>query len=113
VHVEYYEDAPMSILGYGFRDKTGTDIIGTNTHEERVSLPPRRAGDTLVVDFRQHLPLPRGTYSVSTALAYDPVRPTYFDWVDHALLLTVLPPESGKVVHGKVWVPVEISVHAS
>jgi lipopolysaccharide transport system ATP-binding protein len=113
VHVEYYEDAPFSILGYSFRDKTGLDIIGTNTHEERVSLPPRRAGDTLVVDFRQHLPLMKGTYSVSTALAYDPARPTYFDWVDNALLMTVLPPESGKVVHGKVWVPVEISVHAS
>jgi lipopolysaccharide transport system ATP-binding protein len=113
VHVEYYEDAPFSILGYGIRDKTGTDIIGTNTHEEQVNLPPRRAGDTVVVDFRQRLPLPRGTYSVSTALAYDPIRPTYFDWVDHALLLTVLPPESGKIVHGKVWVPVEIAVHAS
>jgi lipopolysaccharide transport system ATP-binding protein len=113
VHVEYYEDAPFSILGFGFRDKTGIDIIGTNTHEERVSLPPRRAGDTLVVDFRQHLPLARGSYSVSTALAYDPARPTYFDWVDNALLVTVLSPESGKVVHGKVWVPVEISVHAS
>lgn len=113
VHVEYYEDAPLSILGFGFRDRTGADIIGTNTHEERVDLPPRRAGDTLVVDFRQHLPLAKGAYSVSTALAYDPARPTYFDWVDHALLVTVLPPESGKVVHGKVWVPVEISVHAS
>jgi lipopolysaccharide transport system ATP-binding protein len=113
VHVEYYEDAPFSILGYGIRDKTGADIIGTNTHEEQVTLPPRRAGDTMVVDFRQRLPLPKGTYSVSTALAYDPIRPTYFDWVDHALLLTVLPPESGKIVHGKVWVPVEIAVHAS
>jgi lipopolysaccharide transport system ATP-binding protein len=113
VHVEYYEDAPTSILGFSFRDKTGIDIIGTNTHEEQVTLPPRRAGDTLVVDFRQRLPLPKGTYSVSTALAYDPIRPTYFDWVDNALLLTVLPPESGKIVHGKVWVPVDIAVHAS
>ena len=113
VHLEYYEDAPFSILGYGIRDKTGTDILGTNTHEENITLPPRRAGDTLVVDFRQRLPLARGTYSVSTALAYDRTQPSYFDWVDNALVMTVLPPESGKAIHGKVWVPVEISVHTS
>ena len=71
VHVQYHQDAPFSILGFSIRDKTGTDIVGTNTHEENVPLPPRRAGDTVVVDFRQRLPLAQGTYSVTTALAYD------------------------------------------
>ena len=113
VHVEYYEDAPFSILGFAIRDKTGTDILGTNTYEENVPLPSRGAGDTLVVDFRQRFPLARGTYSVTTALAYDRVNPSYFDWIDNAFVLTVLPPESGKTIHGKVWVPVEIAVHAS
>ena len=111
VHVQYHEDAPFSILGYSIRDKTGTDIVGTNTHEENVPLPPRLAGDTVVVDFRQRLPLAKGTYSVSTALAYDRSKPSYFDWVDNALVLTVLPPESGKIVHGKVALPVDIAVH--
>lgn len=111
VHVQYHQDAPFSILGFSIRDKTGTDIVGTNTHEENVPLPPRRAGDTVVVDFRQRLPLARGTYSVTTALAYDRSQPTYFDWVDNALVLNVLPPESGKVVHGKVGLPVDIAVH--
>jgi lipopolysaccharide transport system ATP-binding protein len=111
VHMEYYEDAPFSILGYGFRDKTGTDIVGTNTFEENVTLPARRAGETLVVDFRQRLPLAPGTYSVSTALAYDRSSPRYFDWVDNALVITVLAPASGKSVYGKVWLPVEIAVH--
>jgi len=111
VHVQYYEDAAFSILGFSLRDKTGTDILGTNTYEENVPLPPRLAGDTVVVDFRQRLPLAKGTYSVSTALAYDRSKPKYFDWVDNALVLTVLPPQSGKVVHGKVALPVEIAVH--
>ena len=71
VHVQYHKHAPFSILGFSIRDKTGTDIVGTNTHEENVPLPPRRRGDTVVVDFRQRLPLAPGTYSVSTALAYD------------------------------------------
>jgi ABC-type polysaccharide/polyol phosphate transport system ATPase subunit len=111
VHVEYYEDAPFGILGYGIRDKTGTDILGTNTHEEGVTLPPRRAGETLVVDFRQRVPLTQGTYSISTALAYDPAKPDYYDWVDNATVFAVRPPESGKVIHGKVWLPVGITVH--
>jgi lipopolysaccharide transport system ATP-binding protein len=111
VHVQYYEDAAFSILGFSIRDKTGTDVVGSNTHEENVPLPPRLAGDTVVVDFRQRLPLAKGTYSVSTALAYDRSKPSYFDWVDNALVLTVLPPESGKVIHGKVALPVDIAVH--
>jgi lipopolysaccharide transport system ATP-binding protein len=111
VHVQYYEDAAFSILGFSIRDKTGTDIVGSNTHEENVPMPPRLAGDTVVVDFRQRLPLAKGTYSVSTALAYDRSKPSYFDWVDNALVLTVLPPESGKVIHGKVALPVDIAVH--
>ena len=112
VHVEYLQDATVSILGFSIRDKTGSDIVGTNTHEEDVPLPPRKAGDKVVVDFRQRLPLAKGTYSVTTALAYDRSKPDYFDWVDNALVLTVLPPESGKVVHGKIGLPVEIAVHA-
>jgi ABC-type polysaccharide/polyol phosphate transport system ATPase subunit len=112
VHVEYRQDAPFSILGFSIRDKTGTDIVGTNTHEENVPLPPRKAGETVVVDFRQRLPLAKGTYSVTTALAYDRSKPDYFDWVDNAMVLTVLPPESGKVVHGKIGLPVDIAVHA-
>ena len=111
VHVEFLEDAPFSILGYSFRDRTGSDVVGTNTHEENVPLPARRAGETLVVDFRQRLPLKPGTYSISTALACDPVKPDYFDWVDNALVVTVLPPPSGKTIHGKVCLPVRISVH--
>jgi ABC-type polysaccharide/polyol phosphate transport system ATPase subunit len=111
VHVEYYEDAPFSILGFGVRDKAGIDIIGTNTHEENVPLPPRRAGETTVVDFRQRLPLQPGSYSVSTALAYDPTHPRYFDWVDNALVVTVLPPASGTRVHGKVALPIAITIH--
>jgi lipopolysaccharide transport system ATP-binding protein len=113
VHVEYVEDVPASIIGFGFRDRTGTELIGTNTHEEGVTLPFRGAGSTLVVDFRLRLPLVPGTYSVSSAIAADRYTRAYFDWVDNALVMTVSPPSSGKAIHGQVWVPVDISVHPS
>lgn len=113
VHAEYLEEAPTSIIGFGFRDRTGTELIGTNTFEEGITLPPRGPGSTLIVDFRLRLPLIPGTYSVSSAIAADRHTRAYFDWVDNALIVTVSPPESGKAIHGQVWLPVEISVHPS
>ena len=113
VHVEYLADAPTSIVGFSFRDRTGTDIIGTNTYEEGTTLPARAAGSTLVVEFRLRLPLVPGSYSISSAIAPDRYSRAYFDWVDNALIVTVSPPDSGKAIHGQVWLPVEIAVHPS
>jgi len=113
VHVEYVTDVPSSIVGFGFRDRNGTELVGTNTFEEGVTLPPRVAGSTLVVEFRLRLPLIPGTYSVSSAIAADRYTRAYFDWIDNALVVTVSPPPSGKAIHGQVWLPVDVSVHPS
>jgi len=113
VHAEYRTAAPASIIGFSFRDRTGAELIGTNTFEEGVTLPAREPNSALTVDFRLRLPLTPGTYSVSSAIAPDRYTRAYYDWVDNALVVTVLPPPSGKAIHGQVWVPVEISVRAS
>ena len=113
VHVEYLADVPSSIVGFGFRDRTGTELIGTNTFEEGITLPARAAGSNLVVDFRLRLPLIPGTYSLSSAIAPDRYTRAYFDWIDNALVVTVSPPPSGKAIHGQVWLPVDITVHPS
>ena len=110
VHIEFYEEVVFYIVGYFFRDKNGLDLVGTNTYEEGISVPSRYAGETLVVDFRQSLPLMPGTYSITTAVAYSRHLPTYLDWVDNALIVEVLPP-GDKYIHGKVWLPIEISLH--
>jgi lipopolysaccharide transport system ATP-binding protein len=112
VHVEFYQDVPTSILGYYVRDKTGTNVIGTNTYEENVAIPPRKPGQTMVVDFRHRLPLMAGSYSITTALAYNRSSATYFDWIDNALVFEVLPPDNGRVIHSRVWLPLQITVHA-
>jgi len=112
VHVEFYQDAPTCILGYFVRDKTGTNVIGTNTYEENTAIPPRKSGETVVVDFRYRLPLMPGTYSVTTALAYNRYSATYFDWIDNALVFEVLPPPDGRIIHSKVWLPLQITTHA-
>jgi ABC-type polysaccharide/polyol phosphate transport system ATPase subunit len=111
VHVEYYQDAPTSILGYLIRDKTGTNIAGSNTYEEDAPIPPRKAGQTLVVDYRHRLPLMPGTYSVTTALAYSRLSATYFDWIDNALVFELLPPPGGRMIHTRVVLPVQLTLH--
>ena len=73
----------------------------------------RTTGSTLVVEFRLRLPLAPGSYSISSAIAPDRYSRAYFDWVDNALIVTVSPPDSGKAIHGQVWLPVEIAVHPS
>ena len=113
VHVEYLADVPTSIVGFGFRDRNGTELVGTNTFEEGITLPPRSPGSTIVVEFRLRLPLIPGTYSISSAIAPDRYTRAYFDWIDNALVVTVSPPPSGKAIHGQVWLPVAISVHPS
>jgi lipopolysaccharide transport system ATP-binding protein len=113
VHAEFLADVPSSIIGFGFRDRAGIELIGTNTFEEGITLPSRSAGSTLVVDFRLRLPLIPGTYSISSAIAADRYTRAYYDWIDNALIVTVAPPASGKAIHGQVWVPVEISVRPS
>jgi ABC-type polysaccharide/polyol phosphate transport system ATPase subunit len=111
VHIEFYTDVPFWVLGYFIRDRNGTDLLGSNTYEEQVKIVPRTAGDTVAVDFRQRLPVMPGTYSVTLGLAYNRHSPTYFDWVDNALVFEVAPPPGGKLVHAKVWLPVQIAVH--
>jgi ABC-type polysaccharide/polyol phosphate transport system ATPase subunit len=112
VHLEFFGDAEEYILGYYFRDKAGIEVIGTNTFEENATVPPRAAGQTLVVDYRHRLPLMPGSYSVTVGLAYHRHAPVYYDWVDNALVLEVLPPPGGKVIYAKVWLPVQIDIHA-
>ena len=44
VHAEFLADVPSSIIGFGFRDRAGIELIGTNTFEEGITLPPRWQG---------------------------------------------------------------------
>ena len=110
VHVQHYEDAAFSILGSASATRPAPMLSAATrtrrTSRCRLDLPATRSSWISVSDC--HL---RQYYSVSTALAYDRSKPSYFDWVDNAWCSRVLPPESGKVIHGKVSLPVHIAVH--
>ncbi|MGH9337128.1 MAG: ABC transporter ATP-binding protein, partial [Vicinamibacteria bacterium] len=112
VHIEFLEEAPSYILGFILRDATGADILAVNTHEERIENPRRGPGDTLVIDFRQRLPLRPGSYSVTLAIASTSDSPEYMDWIDNAMVFELLAPRDAKMIYSTVSLPVEISVHS-
>lgn len=99
---EVYCDLPESIVGFYIRDRLGTDILGTNTFQEGVIIPPLKAGDKVLVEFEFPVPLRPGHYSVTCAIAYNQWEQRYLDWIDNVLVFQVVDTRPGKVVFGLV-----------
>lgn len=68
VRVRYNEDIDDPIFAYTIKDMRGTEITGTNTMYERVTVEPRKAGQTDVVTYVQEVNLQGGEYLVSFGL---------------------------------------------
>jgi len=103
-----------SAIGYLIRDRFGNDLMGTNTYVVGVEMPEFEAGKTYEVVFSQRIPLAMGTYSVSAAVAQEPGKGAYRDWLycdwwDNAFMFEVLPPDHGRICGAKVQLPVQVS----
>jgi len=98
------------VAGFIIRDRFGVELLGTNTAVEGIELPDMKAGERVTVRFRLRLPLLKGHYSVTAAVGYDPDRPVFYDWYDHAAVFEMLPPRDRKIVNCKVHLPVETVV---
>jgi homopolymeric O-antigen transport system ATP-binding protein len=109
-HIEYFEDVQESGLGFYLRDKYGNDILGINTFEEKQDLGPRKKGDCVIVEFKLHIYLRPGSYSLSPGLSYHPSEPRYLDWIDSALFFQVDRPSSGRHVYGFMHVQNQVSI---
>ena len=68
VRVRYNEDIDDPIFAYTIKDMRGTEITGTNTMYERVTVEPRKAGQTDVVTYVQEVNLQGGEYLISFGL---------------------------------------------
>ncbi len=68
VKVRYHEDIDDPIFAFTIKDMRGTEITGTNTMFERITVQPRKAGDTDVVSYTQKADLQGGEYLVSFGL---------------------------------------------
>ncbi len=68
LRARYNEDIDDPIFAYTIKDMRGTEITGTNTMYEKITVQPRKAGETDVVTFTQKADLQGGEYLISFGL---------------------------------------------
>ncbi|MCD7955380.1 MAG: ABC transporter ATP-binding protein [Lachnospiraceae bacterium] len=68
MRVRYQDDLEDPIFAYTIKDMRGTEITGTNTMYEKVTIQPRKKGDVDVVSFTQRVDLQGGEYLISLGL---------------------------------------------
>jgi len=76
------------IAGFRIRDAAGSDITGTNTKQEKVTLPNLAKGETKKIEWEMPNVLRDGTYTIDVALQY-PDEITVADWWNEAAKLTI------------------------
>ena len=65
MRIRFHEDIDDPIYAFTIKDLRGTEITGTNTMYEKVSIPPQKAGNVQEVTFTQRMNLQGGEYLLS------------------------------------------------
>ena len=65
VKVRFFESIQDPIFAVSFKNMQGTEITGTNTMFEKMTIETPKAGDVLVITFTQNMNLQGGEYLVS------------------------------------------------
>ncbi len=68
VKIRYNEDIDDPIFAFTIKDMRGTEITGTNTMFERITVEPRKKGETDIVSYTQKADLQGGEYLISFGL---------------------------------------------
>ena len=100
-----------AVIGFIIRDYYGIDLLGTNTAVEGLKLPALEKGEQCVVDFYIRLPLLKGSYSITVAVAHEPDRPIFYEWRDNACVFEMVPPSDRKIVNCKLHLPIKIDIY--
>jgi hypothetical protein len=87
VRVRFQRDVADPVVGIMIRSRIGMEVYGTNTELEGLKLGPRKAGDTIRVDFRLRAELCPREYTL-TAASHDPDG-VWHDWAEDAVGFTV------------------------
>ncbi|MBD2432255.1 MULTISPECIES: ABC transporter ATP-binding protein [Fischerella] len=109
LELHIYEELQACIVGFFICDKNGNELIGSNTFEENHPIGKLEPGEQLKIEFKFHLPLRPGSYSLTVAGAENYTAMT-FDWIDNAMVFQVLPPDTGKRIHALVDMPISVQV---
>lgn len=65
VKIHFNEDIAEPICAFSFKNLMGIEITGTNTMFEKIPVEPKKAGDEMVVTFKQKMDLQGGDYLLS------------------------------------------------
>jgi lipopolysaccharide transport system ATP-binding protein len=88
---ETYADIEKLVLGYGFKDRLGQMVYGTNTFNTNRILKDIAAGTQISYTFEFEANIGPGTYSIVTALTSSDTHLTNnYDWTDRAMIFTVM-----------------------
>ena len=85
--VRFHEDVAEPVLGMIIRTQIGFEVYGTSTDAERVSIGPRKAGESVTVVFAFLCDLCPQAYTLSV-FSQDPDG-TAHDWIDDAVAFMV------------------------
>ncbi|KPV58964.1 hypothetical protein QJ48_13505 [Paenibacillus sp. A3] len=114
--VEYFNDVSTEInVGLLFRDDKGIDMLGDDSWNHKVLLPPGKQGSRFILNFEfPNVCLKPGTYSVTVALGamsedHLTWNDYYYDWIDRAKILTVRNKENIRV-WSKVLLPAKVYI---
>jgi homopolymeric O-antigen transport system ATP-binding protein len=108
--LRFKRDLPTAVLGFYVRDRLGTDVLGTNTYQERTDFPSVTSGSEVVIEFSLRLRLRPGFYSLTVGLAYDQFEMRYMDWIDNVVVFQVIDEIPGRVVFGLMYPETETVV---
>jgi lipopolysaccharide transport system ATP-binding protein len=85
--IRYHEPVDHPVVGLLIRTQIGFEVYGTNTELEGVNIGPRKAGETVSVEFSFLCDLCPHAYTLTLA-SHDPDG-TAHDWLDDAIAVTV------------------------
>ena len=97
---EFAEDRLHHLIGFYIKDRLNLNVIGINTHQERVELPPVHGGDRYSYVFEFPADIRPGYYSVCPAIAYSQLEHKWMDYVENAELFRVVDPVPDRTVFG-------------
>lgn len=110
VEAEFLHERPEHLVGIVIRDRLGTDIIGINTFQERIDIPPVKAGQQLRYEFEFDMHVKPGHYGISPSISYGQFSMKWMDWIDNALVINVVDNELDRLVFG-IYLPPERTVN--
>jgi hypothetical protein len=109
---EFHEDRLQHLIGFYIKDRLNLNVIGINTHQEQVELPPVHSGDRYAYHFEFQADIRPGYYSVCPSIAYSQLEHKWMDYIENAELFRVVDPVRDRTVFG-VCLPAHRSVRVA